>query len=583
MCGLLALIDFKNKLNYSIDNLNSYRDAMTSRGPDDKGHWIDEDYKIYLGHRRLSILDTSKNGVQPMFDQSKKFAILYNGEVYNFKNLKLKLLSFGYKFKSVSDTEVILNMYIHYGEKFVTYLEGMFSIVIYDFIKDEVLAYRDKFGIKPLYVYKKDSFIGLCSQVKPLLNIKNLDLSYSDQGHISFLMWGSVSEPHTLYEKIKTVETGTYLKINRNGLISLKYFDINNIDQFPKKNNFLKNILLDTVSRHTVSDVPICTFLSSGIDSTTILENLNIVENVSLNTINLSFEYKNNFLDETYDSEMIASLYNSNHYKKKISNNDFFLDENNIFQHMDQPTVDGINTYFISKFAREKNFKVALSGLGADEIFKGYDLFKQIPKIYKLFKLFPKEIGKIISKFGHKVNNDKIMKLLILMKDKESIPWLYYVKRGIFMPHEINKFFNIKTIKDHIDNYILKTERLCDSNILSSLSKIEFENYLKNQLLRDSDWAGMASSIEIRVPFVDANFISNLSNTNIFEHNYQKKDLTNLIKQPNIKKIISKPKRGFYTPVEHWVDKNSISDSNEYKLTKSWSLNVLNKFSNYIN
>ena len=583
MCGLLALIDFKNKLNYSIDNLNSYRDAMTSRGPDDKGHWIDEDYKIYLGHRRLSILDTSKNGVQPMFDQSKKFAILYNGEVYNFKNLKLKLLSFGYKFKSVSDTEVILNMYIHYGEKFVTYLEGMFSIVIYDFIKDEVLAYRDKFGIKPLYVYKKDSFIGLCSQVKPLLNIKNLDLSYSDQGHISFLMWGSVSEPHTLYEKIKTVETGTYLKINRDGLISLKYFDINNIDQLPKKNNFLKNILLDTVSRHTVSDVPICTFLSSGIDSTTILENLNIVENVSLNTINLSFEYKNNFLDETYDSEMIASLYNSNHYKKKISNNDFFLDENNIFQHMDQPTVDGINTYFISKFAREKNFKVALSGLGADEIFKGYDLFKQIPKIYKLFKLFPKEIGKIISKFGHKVNNDKIMKLLILMKDKESIPWLYYVKRGIFMPHEINKFFNIKTIKDHIDNYILKTERLCDSNILSSLSKIEFENYLKNQLLRDSDWAGMASSIEIRVPFVDANFISNLSNTNIFEHNYQKKDLTNLIKQPNIKKIISKPKRGFYTPVEHWVDKNSISDSNEYKLTKSWSLNVLNKFSNYIN
>ena len=583
MCGLLALIDFKNKLNYSIDNLNSYRDAMTSRGPDDKGHWIDEDYKIYLGHRRLSILDTSKNGVQPMFDQSKKFAILYNGEVYNFKNLKLKLLSFGYKFKSVSDTEVILNMYIHYGEKFVTYLEGMFSIVIYDFIKDEVLAYRDKFGIKPLYVYKKDSFIGLCSQVKPLLNIKNLDLSYSDQGHISFLMWGSVSEPHTLYEKIKTVETGTYLKINRDGLISLKYFDINNLDQLPKKNNFLKNILLDTVSRHTVSDVPICTFLSSGIDSTTILENLNIVENVSLNTINLSFEYKNNFLDETYDSEMIASLYNSNHYKKKISNNDFFLDENNIFQHMDQPTVDGINTYFISKFAREKNFKVALSGLGADEIFKGYDLFKQIPKIYKLFKLFPKEIGKIISKFGHKVNNDKIMKLLILMKDKESIPWLYYVKRGIFMPHEINKFFNIKTIKDHIDNYILKTERLCDSNILSSLSKIEFENYLKNQLLRDSDWAGMASSIEIRVPFVDANFISNLSNTNIFEHNYQKKDLTNLIKQPNIKKIISKPKRGFYTPVEHWVDKNSISDSNEYKLTKSWSLNVLNKFSNYIN
>ncbi len=579
MCGLIAFFNFKEKLNLSIEALNSYRDTMFNRGPDDKGYWLDTENKIYLGHRRLSILDTSKKGVQPILDSEKKISIIFNGEIYNFKKLKIILQSKGYTFLSGTDTEVVLYMYKHFGESFVEYLEGMFAIVIYDSEKKHVLAYRDRFGIKPLYIYHKNSFFVLCSQVKPLLNVKNIDLSYSDQGHISFLMWGSVSEPNTLYKYINSVETGTYIKINKNGLFEKKYFDLKKYS-FEEKNSSLEESLFNTIEKHTISDVPICTFLSSGIDSTTILENLNKIKNISLNTVNLSFEYNNNFIDETGDSETIAKIYETNHYKTKITNEDFHLNKENIFNVMDQPSIDGINTYFISKFTKENNFKVALSGLGADEIFRGYDLFRQLPKLHKLMKVFPKEVKKSFSNLGYKLKNDKAKKLLISMSNADNIPWLYYIKRGIFMPNEINKYFDLTTVKNYIDDYIETSNQLCNENILSSLSKIEFSNYLKNQLLRDSDWAGMANSIEIRVPFVDVEFIKSISNFEMFNHNYMKKNLSTLIDNDNIKEILLKPKRGFYTPYENWTIDTFQSG---YNSSKNWSLQILSKFTNYIN
>ena len=198
-----------------------------------------------------------------------------------------------------------------------------------------------------------------------------------------------------------------------------------------KKKFLFRKSLFNTIEKHTISDVPICTFLSSGIDSTTILENLNKIKNISLNTVNLSFEYNNNFIDETGDSETIAKIYETNHYKTKITNEDFHLNKENIFNVMDQPSIDGINTYFISKFTKENNFKVALSGLGADEIFRGYDLFRQLPKLHKLMKVFPKEVKKSFSNLGYKLKNDKAKKLLISMSNADNIPWLYYIKRGI--------------------------------------------------------------------------------------------------------------------------------------------------------
>ncbi|MBI5050357.1 MAG: asparagine synthase (glutamine-hydrolyzing), partial [Nitrospirae bacterium] len=394
MCGIAAIFSYhQNSPPVEQDELLSIRDAMISRGPDGEGVWISEDKRVGLAHRRLSIIDLMSSGAQPMTAYNGRLHIVFNGEIYNYRDLRSDLEKKGYYFHSQSDTEVLLHLYADKGEEMLHDLRGMYAFAIWDESKRGLFLARDPFGIKPLYYADNGYTFRAASQVKALLKSRTIDSSPDAAGHVGFFIWGSVPEPYTLFNGIRALPAGTYLWVGEKGQgrikkhcnISEEIADVAknpgqlNRDQMPDR---IHAILSDSIAHHMIADVPVGVFLSSGLDSTT-LTALAVESGIKdLHTVTLGFkEFHGTENDETPLAEKVAEYYGTVHRTVWVTKKDFQMEFPRLIKAMDQPSIDGVNTYFVSRAAAETGLKVAMSGLGGDELFGSYPGFREIPKM----------------------------------------------------------------------------------------------------------------------------------------------------------------------------------------------------------
>jgi asparagine synthase (glutamine-hydrolysing) len=594
MCGITGVINFnKKKINARncVEKINNYQ---RSRGPDGDSIWSSNDNLITFGHTRLSIIDLSNEGVQPFISYDQNYVITYNGEIYNYKELKNFLIKKNVKFKSNSDTEVILESYKYWGIDFLEKIRGMYAFCIFDIKKRNIILARDPFGIKPLYYSEINSVFYFASQAKSLLQIENIDNETSKKAIINYFLWGNINEPDTIYENIKVLKRGSYLIINSEGsknfheFANLKEEILKNELKFFKKDadaaDYLKEILIETVKYHQVSDVPVSYLLSSGIDSTTILNNVNETSNSSALTVDF------NQINESNIAIKIAKEKKIPHKIKKFNTNNAKELIETFFQKMDNPTNDGFNNFIISKLANDEASKVIISGIGGDEFFCGYPSFKRIPLIVKGINVLPnsKILGNLFTgKFYNFLKKNKFnTKYSGLYNYGNSIQNAFFLQRCLFLPHEIydeiKYYMTEKEFFETFEEIDLFTQLKKDisgiSNEKLKIMYLEIKYYLCSKLLIDADWTSMSNSVEMRVPFVDWFFFKKIipilnSNIKIDKKFLLKTCDTNLRKE-----LEERPKTGFMIPHETYL-KDIFKVNNKYSHPiKDWSINSFKKF-----
>ena len=438
------------------ETLVRVRDAMRARGPDGEGLWISDDRRCGLAHRRLSLVDLSDAGAQPMSSADGILQITFNGEIYNYLELKRDLEAQGCVFRSSSDTEVLLQLYAQRGAEMVRALRGMYAFAIYDVARRQLFLARDPFGMKPLYFSDDAKSFRFASQVKALLQGNGIDKSPDPAGHVGFYMWGSVPEPHTLYRGIRMMPAGSTMLVNAGrGAITSTFFDLpqeflaanaRGAERPREAGDTLQAAIRDSVRHHMIADVPVGVFLSSGIDSASLMAAATEVTASDVFTVTLGFrEFQGTESDETPLAELVAARYGANHRTQWVLQDDF----EQCFEHlrgaMDQPSIDGVNTYFVSRVTAELGLKAALSGVGGDELFGGYPSFRQVPRIVSacrsasLLKRFGKGIRQLSAPFLKMLTSPKYAGLL---EYGDSYAGAYLLRRALFMPWELAEFLD---------------------------------------------------------------------------------------------------------------------------------------------
>ena len=449
---------------------------------------------VFLGYTRLSIVIPDLALLIPAFQMLRQNTILFNGEIYNYKNLKEKLIIKGHVFKTNSDTEVILNLFIEYGVKSFGFLRGMFAILIYDKINEEIILARDSVGIKPLYYYSDTNKLIISSQVKTITH-SSINKEIDFESKIDFYLMGFVIEPKTIFKNIKSVKSGHYIKFKLDKNKSISLIETNKYKiLFSKSDKDLSFFFEDTIKSHLVADVDIGLFLSSGIDSSTIASEL-LKYKKNFLALNLAFkEYHGKNEDESILAKKI-SIKTKINYKQLTSNEAELLKlVNNFFVDMDQPTIDGLNTWILSNHAKKTKIKVFLSGLGLDELLFGYKTREYIKTFY-IFK-YCKKIIKIISNFLDLSFFKLPRKIKYLHKYLDSFADLYVLKRSNLLFEEI-KFLSKEEINFYKKNSDLYKELnqidIFSNNLNEKVYLAESHIYMKNMLLRDS--TGQINSI----------------------------------------------------------------------------------------
>ncbi len=539
-------------------------DVMHRGGPDDAGVYMNG--ALGLGHRRLSLIDLSSDGHQPMISTDERYVLIYNGEIYNFKELRGELINLGYIFKSTSDTEVILNGFIHWHQGVFERLNGMFALAIYDNQEKSIILARDYAGIKPLYYYLEGSKFYFASEIRAF---KALDiLEENPDWPVYFLAFGHLPEPITTLKNVKPLAKGTILTYSlANQSIDIftynKFKFTNQISNRKESLTKVRKTLTDAVERHLISDAPIGLFLSGGIDSSllTILAEPFLKEN--LQTLSIVFE-ENEFSEKIYQDIIIAQT-KANHKTYTVTKKQFLEALPDMIEAMDQPSTDGINTYFICKYAKEAGLKAVLSGLGADELFGGYNSFANMAKYELLRKCLPANIFKIFQFF----KKDKYQKASFL-----AIPGLlgqYLFNRGLLCPKEIAHILCIPESKiwSTLSDLNEKNEsEFSTLNAFNKASHLESDLYMQNQLLKDCDYMSMWHSIEVRVPFLDKELIelAYQINAEIKAFRGQKKYLLiHALGDKLPRAIWDRPKMGFTFPFQNWLERNLKGELNSAK------------------
>ena len=487
------------------------RDAMAKRGPDGEGLWISPDATVALGHRRLAIIDLSATGAQPMEYDGGRYRLVFNGEVYNYKELRAALERDGARFVSTSDTEVVLALYAREGTAMLGKLRGMFALAIWDAVERRLVLARDPYGIKPLYVAEQDGWLQFASQVRALEAGGRVGRELDPAAIAGFLLWGSVPEPRTIRKAIRAVPAGHVLVVEDGRVGSPRAFvDLRHLDTTPCTD--LAEALAESVRAHLVADVPVAVFLSAGIDSSVVAALARRAEGERLTTLTMRFEdLAGTPSDEGPEAAAIARALGTRHVERTLTRDDLRGLWPKVLAAMDQPSVDGFNTYVVSRVAHEAGFKVVLSGLGGDELFGGYDSFRDVPAWARRARALaslpgvPTAWEAIARGLGH-----SRPKLAGLLRYGTSIPGAYFVRRGVFLPEELPAVLGEDMAVEGLlaadpvraaEGAINGAQVVGDPWVAVHL--MESTLYMRNQLLRDSDWASMAHSLELRVPFVD--------------------------------------------------------------------------------
>ena len=597
MCGIAGIFTYDRTAHpVDRDELLRIREAMVNRGPDGAGIWISPDSRIGLAHRRLSIIDLSDTGAQPMATDDGQFRITFNGEIYNYRELRRELEGKGYRFHSTSDTEVLLHLYADRGAEMVHVLRGMYAFAIWDERRQGLFLARDPFGVKPLYYADDGSVMRVASQVKALLKGGMVDTAPEPAGHVGFFLWGHVPEPYTLYRGIRALPAGTSLWIDAAGRKETRqFFNITNDLANASANSIsitreeqherLRSALLDSVRHHLIADVPVGVFLSAGLDSSTITALAQEVSASALHTVTLGFrEFAGIQNDEVPLAELIAQRYGTRHRTCWVTKADFQNEYRRLLESMDQPSIDGVNSYFISKAAAESGLKVALSGLGGDELFGGYPSFRQIPRIAKA--LSPFRTTPFLGR-GFRYLSAPVLKKFTSPKYAGLLEYggtyggAYLLRRGMFMPWEL---------PDHLDGELVRQgwgelhTLPCLEQTTQGVEKphlkvaaLETSWYMRNQLLRDADWASMAHSLEIRVPLVDLDLFRATAAFSGAAEALGKLTMAASPLKPLPDQVLRRAKTGFTIPVAEWL-KSTERTTVGHRGLREWATTVYREF-----
>ena len=584
MCGVAAIYSYSSKSPLVDRNeLRLIRDEMTVRGPDGFGEWFSENRKVALGHRRLSIIDLSNNASQPMQTDSGSLVISFNGEIYNYKELRLALVLKGYQFKTDSDTEVLLRLYEDSGIAMLSKLRGMFAFCLWDSSKNAMLIARDPYGIKPVYYADDGDTVRVASQVKALSRSKRVSKERDLAGIAGFYLFGSVPDPRTTFADIRPLSAGSYVWVNSQGISKeSNYFSVSDIFfeaecnplqlSFDEAQEGIRAAVQETIRHHFIADVPVGVFLSSGIDSSAIAAIALEAGHRDLHTLTLGFsEYSGTADDEVPLAKNVANFFKTRHSVHYLDQSEFKTGLGNLLKTMDQPSIDGINTYFVSKAASQCGWKVALSGLGGDEIFGGYSSFQDIPKIVNAMS----GLGRIplIGDLSYQLLDPISRRFSLNPKIKgvgtygKSYEGAYLLKRGLFLPEELSEVMGKDAAEEglkQLDALTLIGDEKSKHVTLpySKIASLESSLYMKNQLLRDADWAGMAHSLEIRAPLVDSFFLKAVAPIIVSRPLIKGKGLlANSPRKSLPQEIKTRAKTGFTVPVNRWLESDNNLDA----------------------
>jgi asparagine synthase (glutamine-hydrolysing) len=570
MCGITGIYAKNLAGKMHMINLSNATEQIARRGPDARGVWMND--FVGLGHRRLSVIDTSSNANQPMKDASGRYRIVYNGEIYNYRELRSRLVDSGIRFQSSSDTEVLLYAYIAFKEKCLNMLNGFFAFAIHDELENTLFLARDRYGIKPLYFADDEDKFLFASDMHSILAYgirKELDT----EALYTYLQLNYTPAPNTMIKGVKMLEPGYYALVSADDCFIKPYYKIDydpkyaaaNTDSYERQQILLKELVEDSVKNRLVADVPLGTFLSGGIDSSIIS---GIAKKYKDDLHTFSIGYKDEpYFDETHYANLVAKKFNTNHTVFSLSNHDLYEHLFDILDRMDQPFADSsaIPTYILSKRTRQ-HVTVALSGDGADELFSGYNkhaahlramdvrpVHTLLKKFGPLLKYVPKSRNGYLSnkirqaeKFGLGLNlnpKERYWRWASLLPETKAHGLL---SNNIKQQLSLNKF---------TDDKAKLLESIVSDQDFNELLLTDMQLVLPNDMLRKVDLMSMANALEVRVPFLDhhvVNYVFQLPVASKINGQMRKRILQDAFRDMLPAELYNRPKKGFEVPLLKW-------------------------------
>lgn len=567
MCGIAGIIG-----NNNTGILTNMLAATRHRGPDDSGTYTDN--YCTIGMNRLSILDLSAAGHQPMFSDDKRYVIVYNGEVYNYKSIRNDLVKLGFTFHSNSDTEVVLKGYIAYGKNILNKIRGMFAFVIWDTQTQTAFGARDHMGIKPFYYHHQNGIFTFCSEIKGMLQQPGIKKQVSKDGLRLFLSYGYVGAPYTILDNVFALKPGECFTLADNKLSIEQYWDIPTHTptelSYQEAKDKLKQLVVDKVNEELVSDVPLGLFLSGGLDSTAVLAAMRLSGKEHIETFSLGFEGFE--ASEEEDAEIAAKHFKTKHHTHIISGKTVAQEFDGFIDAMDQPCIDGLNVYLVSKYTRQ-NVTVALSGLGPDELFLGYKWQRSAAAP----ALINPTLFNTIAPFLKMVTPKRYKGILDYIKNSQDPVTFYSTINRILSDDELiekNISFNAK--QKNLD-WVTAYDNNNESDIYSRVSRLDMKLFMGARVLPISDATSMYHSLEVRFPLIDKELVefsrtlpasykmdlnkakhirpwSKYEGIESYEGSGIKKILYEAFKQELPQGFGTRAKKGFKFPYQQWLN-----------------------------
>lgn len=591
MCGIAGIVGYEINTASYRGAIKHMTDAIAHRGPDAEGIWNDE--HCFLGHRRLSIIDLSDAGNQPFISQDGRYILIYNGELYNYKELKLELQraqhgtgQLPYFFKTNTDTEVILAAYLRWGIECLQRFNGMFAFSIWDTQEQRLLVVRDRLGVKPLYYHFKNKVLSFASEIRALMKSGLTDKKMSAAALAEYLQYATVHAPNTILQDVFMLMPGTILEYKQGVITFSEYWNLNHHTKTKQDLSYeetckeLNQLLTASVERRLVADVPFGAFLSGGIDSSAIVGLMSKVLPTKVQTFNVSFD-EGEFSEAKY-AKQIAEKFNTEHHEIKLTPVDFLKQLPEALAAMDHPGGDGPNSYIVSKATRQAGITMALSGLGGDELFAGYDIFKRFHDLENKtwLNLIPgigRNLGgKVLAANKKSVQGDKTAEILSL--DHINGFHAYPVNRKLFNKKDYSSLLKEKFNDDDFIKNVIRKSETDKQHKLSRVSLFEIQTYMQNVLLRDADQMSMAVALEVRVPFLDyklVEFALSIKDEYKYPHS-PKKLLVDALGDLLPDNIVNRPKMGFVLPWKDWL-KNDLRDFCEENIVQFSKRTVVNR------
>ena len=593
MCGINGIFAYNPSASLpDARELMATREHMQARGPDGAGEWWSADRRLGLGHRRLSILDLSERAAQPMRSACGRYVVSFNGEIYNYPALRAELIAQGCQFRTTSDTEALLHLYSAEGADMVHRLRGMFAFAIWDNDARTLFLARDPYGIKPLYYANDGKTFRFASQVKALQAGGQVGREPEPAGVVGFYLWGSVPEPFTLYRDIRALPAGSRMTVVASSVSEPEPFaritdalaeGARNPAAITEVASRVREAALESVTAHLLADVEVGLFLSAGIDSGALLGLMRDAGQAKIRAITLGFdEFQGTGEDEVPLAAEVAQQFGAEHVVRRFGKAEFEADFPRILAAMDQPSIDGVNSWLVSKAAHEQGLKVALSGLGGDELLAGYPSFRDIPKWVCWLRVPAAVPGlgaaarRLAGWLGAARQSPKLAGMLEYGGDYAGA---YLLRRGLFLPFELKDMLDEELVREGLAG-LAPLERLRAAALTpdpgaptARVASLEANSYLRHQLLRDSDWAGMAHSLEIRTPLVDYTLLRALAPViPALTAGAGKTALAAAPSLPLPEAMVRRAKSGFGLPMGKWLNSATVSKG---AASRAWAQRVL--------